>query len=129
MRQVREIEASGNRQRAALKTKADAEAYVRLVRQRIHECFGPEPEKTPLKARVTGVVERDKYRIEKIIFESRPGFLVTANLYVPAGRCSPMPSVIVTCGHSENSKCAEAENAVAQGFARQGYARPMQSWG
>lgn len=70
---------------------------------------------------MTGVVERDQYRIEKILFESRPGFPVTCNLYVPAGRSAPMPSVIVTCGHSENSKCAEAENAVAQGFARQGY--------
>lgn len=118
---VREIESCGNAQRAALKTKADAEAYVRSVRERIRACFGPEPEKTPLNARVTGIVERDEYRIEKILFESRPGFLVTSNLYVPNGRSGPLPAVLVACGHSENSKCAEAENAIAQSFAWLGY--------
>jgi hypothetical protein len=46
---------------AALKTKADAEAYVRTVRGKIRESFGPFPEKTPLNARVTKVVERDAY--------------------------------------------------------------------
>ena len=120
-RQVREVEAQGDLRRAALKTKADAEAYVRVVREQIRECFGPEPEKTPLHARVTGTVARDAYRIEKVIFESRPGFLVTSNLYLPKGRPGPLPSVIVACGHSENSKCAEAENAIAQGLANQGY--------
>ena len=120
-RQVREIEAQGNLRRANIKTKADAEVYVRSVRERIRECFGPEPEKTPLNARVTGVVERDEYHIEKIIFESRPGFLVTSNLYLPKGRSGRLPCVLVACGHSENSKCAEAENAIAQSFARLGY--------
>src|SRR6476469_2262804 len=61
---------------AALKTKDDAEGYVRSVQQRVRESFGPEPERTPLNARVTGVVERDTYRIEKVIFESRPNFPV-----------------------------------------------------
>src|SRR5262245_19859152 len=42
---------------AALKTKADAEAYVQAVRKKIRESFGPFPEKTPLNARVTKVVE------------------------------------------------------------------------
>ncbi|MBV9121958.1 MAG: hypothetical protein JO112_01200, partial [Planctomycetes bacterium] len=79
--QVRQAEQQGNALRAALRTKAEAEAYVRLVRDKIRRCFGPEPERTPLRARTTGVVERDAYRIEKILFESRPDFLVSANLY------------------------------------------------
>jgi dienelactone hydrolase len=119
--QVRDIEAKASRRRAALKTRADAEAYVQSARERIRDCFGPAPEKTPLNARVTGVVERDAWRIEKVIFESRPGFLVTGNLYLPTGRPGPAPGVLVCCGHSENGKCAEAENAIAHGFVRQGY--------
>ena len=118
---VREIDAKGNERRAALKTKADAEAYVQWAKERIRECFGPEPEKTPLNARITGVVEREAYRIEKVIFESRPGLLVSSNLYLPNGRTGTTPAVLICCGHSENSKCAEAENAVAQGFVRRGY--------
>src|SRR4051812_33401026 len=56
MRQVNAIENQGNLRRAALQTKADAEAYVHSTRERIRECFGPEPDKTPLNARTTGIV-------------------------------------------------------------------------
>jgi len=118
---VRQAEQAANRARAALNTKADAEAYVRSVRERIRESFGPLPDKTPLNPRITGVVDRDVYKIEKVIFESRPEFLVTANLYVPKGRSFPLPGVVGTCGHSANGKCAEAYQAFAQGLARMGY--------
>ncbi|MCB1278340.1 MAG: hypothetical protein KDL09_17270, partial [Prosthecobacter sp.] len=70
--EVRAAEARGNARRDALKTKADAEAYVKSVQQRIRECFGPLPEKTPLNAKVTKTLERDGYQIENIVFESRP---------------------------------------------------------
>ncbi len=106
---------------AALKTKADAEAHVRVLRGKIRRCFGPLPEKTPLNARITGVVERDRYRIEKVIFESRPGFLVTANLYIPKGGRAPLPGVVATCGHSLTGKAGETYQSFAQGLARLGY--------
>ena len=77
---------------AALATRADAEAYVQTVRGKIRESFGPYPEKTPLNPRVTKVVERDAYTIENVLFESRPGFLVSANLYIPKGRSSRFPA-------------------------------------
>ena len=119
--QLRGAEQANHRAKAALKTKADAEAYVRLVRQRILECFGPFPEKTPLNPRVTGTVERDTYTIENVIFESRPGFFVTANLYVPKGRKFPLPGVIGACGHSDTGKAIEAYQSFAQGLVRMGY--------
>ena len=120
--QVRAAEAKGLAAKQALQTKADAEAYVRQVQAKIRTCFGPEPERTPLNPRVTGVVERDAYRIEKVIFDSRPGFPVTANLYLPAGRSQRVPGVVGTCGHSANGKAAEAYQAFAQGLVRLGYA-------
>jgi cephalosporin-C deacetylase-like acetyl esterase len=119
--QVRAAEAKGLARKRALKTKADAEAYVRDVQARIRRCFGPEPERTPLNARVTGVVDRDEYKIEKIIFESRPEFFVTANLYVPKNRKFPLPGVVGTCGHSSDGKAAEPYQSFAQGLARMGY--------
>ncbi|MDB6119979.1 MAG: Acetyl xylan esterase [Verrucomicrobiaceae bacterium] len=121
LEQVKAAEAHGNKWRSELKTKADAEAYVNTVRTEIRECFGPMPEKTPLNAKVTGVLERDTYRIEKVIFESRPGYLVTGNLYVPKGRTGKMPGVVGVCGHSINGKAAEPYQGFAQGLARQGY--------
>ncbi len=118
---VAEAERQSIARLAALKTKEEAEAHVKQTRARIADCFGPFPERTPLKPRVTGVVERDAYKIEKVIFESRPNLLVTANLYVPKGRKFPLPGVVGSCGHSVNGKAAEAYQSFAQGLARQGY--------
>jgi len=119
--QVCEAEGKIKERLAGLKTKEDAEKYVRSVQDRVRQSFGPEPERTPLNARVTGVVERDTYRIEKIIFESRPDFPVTANLYIPTGRKLPLPGVVGSCGHSANGKAIGAYQSFAQGLARLGY--------
>ncbi len=118
---VRRLERRRLERLASLRTRADAEAYVAEVRQKIRTAFGPFPERTPLKPRTTGVIERDAYKIEKVIFESRPGFLVTANLYVPKGRPLPLPGVVGSCGHSDNGKAAEAYQSFSQGLARMGY--------
>ena len=118
---VREVARRAEKRRAALRTRQDAEAYVQEVRSKIQQCFAPWPEKTPLNPRVTGVIERDAYTIEKVIFESRPDFPVTANLYLPKGQKSPAPGVVGTCGHSNNGKAEAAYQSFAQGLARMGY--------
>ncbi|MHC4559962.1 MAG: alpha/beta hydrolase family protein [Planctomycetota bacterium] len=121
VKSVHRIEKRAGQRRADLKTRADAEAYVRDVRERIQQSFGPWPRKTPLKPRITGVIERDTYKIENVVFESRPNFLITANLYIPKGRTFPLPGVVGTCGHSANGKAMGAYQSFAQGLARQGY--------
>lgn len=119
--QLAAIESRAAAGRDLLKTKKDAEAYVRRVRGLIRESFGPEPERGPLNARVTRVVERDAYRIENVIFESRPGFFVTGNLYLPRKAQSPAPGVIGVCGHSANGKAEKAYQSFVQSLARRGY--------
>ncbi len=120
--QVTRAERRGLAKKAELKTKADAEAYVKAVQERIRRSFAPFPKtKTPLNARVTGTLDRDVYTVEKVIFESRPNFLVTANLYIPKNRKFPLPGVVGTCGHSTNGKAAETYQSFSQGLARQGY--------
>ncbi len=118
---VRQAEKVGAADLAAIQTKAEAEAYVQRVRTKIRDCFGPEPEKTPLNPQITGKLDRDQYTVEKVIFESRPKFFVTANLYVPKGRTFPLPGVVGTCGHSTNGKASEAYQSFAQGLVRLGY--------
>ena len=65
--------------------------------------------------------QREGYRIENVIFESRPNFPVTANLYLPESDRS-VPGVVGSCGHSANGKAAEAYQAFAQGLAKLGLA-------
>ena len=120
--EVIRAERRGLARKAALKTKADAEAHVVDIRKKIASCFAPFPKKkSPLNAKIVGVVDRETYTIEKLIYESRPGFLVTANVYVPKNRKGRVPAVVGTCGHSTNGKAAGAYQSFAQGLARQGY--------
>lgn len=58
----------------------------------------PLPVRTPLQARTTGVLRRDGYRVEKVVFESLPKVYVTANLYLPESN-TPAPAVLYLCGH------------------------------
>jgi len=58
-------------------------------------------EKTPLNARTTGILEREKFTVEKVLFESHPGFYVTAGLFLPKERQNPAPAVIYACGHTD----------------------------
>src|SRR5262249_30277229 len=75
----------GDTARLRVRTQAEAAARRQYIRMRTREMCGPFPEKPPLAARVTGSLERKTYRIENVLFQSRPDYLVPANVYVPAG--------------------------------------------
>ena len=69
---------------ANIRTRADAERRKQSVRQTMLSLLGGLPDyRGPLNPRVTGRIPGEGYAIEKIIFESLPGFYVTANLYRP----------------------------------------------
>jgi cephalosporin-C deacetylase-like acetyl esterase len=57
------------------------------------------PERSPLAPRTIATHDRDGYRIENVMFQSRPNFWVTASLYTPTGGQAPYPGVISPCGH------------------------------
>ncbi|MFN7994314.1 MAG: acetylxylan esterase [Bryobacteraceae bacterium] len=83
----------------------------------------PMPAKTPLHARITGVMEYPDYRVEKIVFESMPGLFVTGDLYLPKGLPSPAPAVVYVCGHSPGPWGAKVHyQHHGIWFARHGYA-------
>ncbi len=121
MRRVREIEAEADARKFGLRTRADALAYQAALRRKLRKVFGPLPTRTPLNPIVTGQFERDAYTVEKVMFESRPGFPVTAVLYVPKRRKFPLPGVVAPCGHSGNGKAETAYQSYCQGLATKGY--------
>ena len=100
---------------------SDAAARKQYIRARILDSLGGLPERTPLNARVTGTVERDDYRIEKIVFESQPKFYVTANLYLPKRGRGPYPAILFPLGHEAGGKANEAWQHALVSFAKKGY--------
>ncbi len=90
------------------------------LRQCLLRSIGGFPERTPLNGRITGTLERDGYRIEKIIFESQPGFYVTANLYLPTGQ-GPFPGVLYPLGHELGAKAHDTWQQMLVTLARKGY--------
>ncbi len=81
-------------------------AYQKQSRERLLDVIGGLPARTPLNARTTGKVQRDGYVVEKVIFESEPGFCVTGLLFLPdADRFKPpYPGVVEPVGHTGNGK-------------------------
>ncbi len=106
---------------AALRTPEEVAERQRRLRERFIEALGGFPEKTPLNPRVVGEERRDGYRIEKVIYESRPDHHVTATLYLPEGR-PPFPGVLMPIGHSINGKAAEYVQRGSILLARNGLA-------
>lgn len=105
----------------AIRTQADVAKRRDYVRRKITEAIGPFPPKTPLHAKVTAVVDRPDHRVEKVIFESQPGFFVTANLYLPKSGNGPFPAILFPLGHEEGAKSHFAWQNVLVTFARRGY--------
>ncbi len=81
---------------------------------------GLPEQRTPLNARITGRFERPGYRVEKIVFESLPGFWVTGNLYLPTSSKGPFPAVLGTAGHADNGKSYAVYQHVWISLARRG---------
>jgi dienelactone hydrolase len=85
----------------------------------------PEPERTPLNPLVSGRIEREGYTVEKVAFESRPGFFVTGNLYRPRNaQPRSCPGVLNPHGHAAIGRLNDSNTASYQAraitFARMG---------
>ncbi len=88
-----------NQKRALLRTAADVEGRNAFVREKVLQMLHGFPKKTPLNPVTVKAMERDGYRIENVMFQSRPDFWVTGNLYVPISGGGPFPGIISPCGH------------------------------
>ena len=61
-------------------------------------------QRSALNVRITGIIQRDGYHIEKLFYESLPGLYVPANLYIPDNIKDPAPAILYVCGHSRTQK-------------------------
>ena len=104
-----------------LTTAEGIRSRQRWVRETFWRLAGGMPERTPLEPRTTGSFAREGYRVEKLVYQSRPGLHIPANLYIPSAGKGPYPGVLFQMGHSTNGKAAEPYQKCCQGLARLGY--------
>ncbi len=105
----------------SLQTPAAIEARQHNIRERLLAQIGGLPEeKTPLHARVTGVLDGGDYTVEKVVFESLPHYYVTANVYVPKNARPPFPAVLGAAGHSSSGKASGIYQRGWIGLAKRG---------
>jgi len=110
----------------AYRTKEEWLKRAKHLRRQVLTSAGlwPMPPRTPLRPVVFGRLDRGDYTIEKVYFESYPGFYVTGNLYRPKNPQGRIPAVLNPHGHwvygrLENTQVASIP-ARAANFARLG---------
>ncbi|MBR2625699.1 MAG: acetylxylan esterase [Lentisphaeria bacterium] len=118
---IRQLNRERDARLEALKTRDDALAYIADVRAKIASAFAL-PERTGVPAaKITGIIDTPECRIEKIIYESRPGFPVTAHLMIPKNLSAPAPACLFLCGHAQEGKASAAYQTGARTLAANGF--------
>lgn len=105
---------------AAIRTRADAETRKKQVREKLITLIGGLPDyRGPLNVQKFESLDRGDYRIEKIVYDSLPGFHVTADVYVPTKGTKPFPAILMPVGHGRDGKGGSQQ--VAIGLALKGF--------
>jgi len=105
---------------ADLQTKADWMIRQSKVKVVLMKTVGPFPKKTPLNPQITGTVIKEGYKIEKVIYESMPGFYVTGGLYLPDGK-NKKPAILFVSGHTENSFRHDSYQVMILNLVKKGF--------
>jgi dienelactone hydrolase len=93
----------------------------RELRRLLIQSWGEFPiEPCPLKPRIVGEIEREGYRVQKLLLQPRPGVVMTANVYVPdaVGR---RPAVLCVHGHWRLAKSEPVVQSRCIGLAKLGF--------
>jgi pimeloyl-ACP methyl ester carboxylesterase len=106
-----------------LKSRRDWKTWREGTRRAVLKVLGLQrfPARTPLKPRVVGTIDRGDFVIEKIVLETRPNFLMTANLYRPKKPVRRAPAVLCVHGHTMKGKVWDTMQIRATNYARAGW--------
>lgn len=72
-------------------------------------------------AQLLGTIEAEDYVVEKLVFESFPGYFVSALLYKPRKISGRLPGIISPCGHSPVGKAASTYQILHINLVKRGY--------
>jgi hypothetical protein len=103
-----------------VKSEGDLLRLRAELKKSLLEMIGGLPvEKADLHATITGRIAGNGFHIEKLIYQSIPGFYVTALVYVPENGDKVHPAILVPAGHATNGK--DHYQALSERLALRGY--------
>jgi cephalosporin-C deacetylase-like acetyl esterase len=94
------LNARWDAERARIHTAAEVAERNHFVREKFREMIHGYPERNPLDAITVAARQRDGYHVENVMFQSRPDFWVTGNLYVPEPRRGRCAGIVSPTGHA-----------------------------
>ena len=107
---------------AAIKTPEELGQLQISLREKFLQLIGGLPEKAGLPAvRKLGQIEGDDHFVEKLVYESMPGYFVPALLYVPKNLDRPAPGILSPCGHALEAKAFREHQILHVNLARRGF--------
>lgn len=111
----------GNADRDKIQNSEQLLTRQEFIRENFIKSLGGLPNSdAPLNAKIIETLAFDGYKVEKIIYESRPQSYVTANLYIPNGIDKPSAAILFVCGHHSQGKHVAEYQIVCQYLVRAG---------
>lgn len=101
-------------------SRADWEAFREAKRKLLRDSLGPFPQAPPsLDIRTSGTMDAEGFRIRNLVYQTRDGLWVTANLYEPARCPSSMPGILLCHSHHAPKEQGELQD-MGMTWARRG---------
>ena len=103
-------------------SRRDWETRKKALRASMFAAMGDMPDKDcPLSPKILGTLDREGYRIEKLLFQSRPDVWVTATAYVPTGVTGKVPAVLAVHGHWRGARRDPVVQSRCLGLVKLGF--------
>ncbi len=77
---------------------------------KLRQSLGDWPKSNQPNVKITNVIRGEGYRLENLVYETRPGFWVTGNLYVPAKLTPSMPGILIAHAHHGGKRDSELQD-------------------
>jgi dienelactone hydrolase len=107
---------------SATTSKAELETLQKVLRGKFLRLLGGLPPRQGVPpAKILGQIEAEDYLIEKLVFESSPGYFVSALLYKPRKITARVPAVLSPCGHAPEGKGASPYQLLHVNLVKRGY--------
>lgn len=109
----------------------EAARRAAAIRASIQAAAGEWPvEKAPLDPQILGTLDREGYRVEKLVFQTRLGCYATATCYVPTTGSAPYPAVLCVHGHWQGARRDPVVQSRCIGLAKLGFVvLTLDAWG